>query len=109
MSSQPVLQQAPVIHIVMYNAGIQPSMVSDDVLYARYITRSLKADVTAAILEHNADIIMLCELGDVAEGLGPTLNTWKESDRVAKLGNIHLVEDMLLELVSHPDVIKSIL
>ena len=70
----PSLQQPPVVHIVMYNPGIQDSQVQTKELYTKWITYGLKVDVTAAIVEHNADIIMLCELGGIAEGLGPTLS-----------------------------------
>ena len=98
---------ASVILIVMYNPGIQSTHVRNEFRYARFITDGLKRDVTAAILEHNADIIMLCELGDIEEGLGPTLSLWKETDSLPKLGGYHFVEDMLHELVSDPIVHKK--
>ena len=106
-SSKPVLQQPPVIHIVMYNPGIHRTQVQNKKLYTKWIIGKLKEDVTAAILEHDADDIMLCELGNIEDGLGPTLIKWKTTHCAAKPGDCHLVEEMLLELVSYPDVIKK--
>ena len=77
-SSQPVLQEPPIIHIVMYNPGIQQTQVQSEALFTRWIIGQLKADVTATIMKHDADIIGLCELGGIAEGLGATLNKWKK-------------------------------
>ena len=102
-----MLQQPPVIHIVMYNPGIQKTQVQTEVLYQRWIIGALKADVTAAILKHEADIIQLCELGGIEDGLGPTLRNWKRTNRAAKPNDYHLVEAMLLELVSDPDIIEK--
>ena len=106
-SSKPVLQQPPVIHIVMYNPGIHKTYVQSEFRYHAWITCGLKADVAAAILEHNADIIMLSELGSIAEGLEPTLRELKTTNCAAKLGNYHLVEEMFLELVSDPKIIEK--
>ena len=106
-SSPPVLQEPPKIHIVMYNPGIQETQVQCAVTYTKWITGKLKKDVTAAILKHDADMIVLCELGGIAEGLGPTLSKWKKTNRAAKPGDYHLVDEMLFELVSDADVIKK--
>ena len=54
--SQPLLQKPPVLHIIFYNPRIQKTQVQTAALYERWITGKLKADVTAAILKHNADI-----------------------------------------------------
>ena len=62
----------------MYNPGIQKTQVQTKPLYEKWITGKFKADVIAAILEHNADIIAVCELGPIEEGLGPTLSKWKK-------------------------------
>ena len=75
--SQPLLQKPPVLHIIFYNPSIKKAQVQTAALYERWITGKLKADVTAAILKHNADIIALVELGEIEDGLGPTLNVWK--------------------------------
>ena len=91
----------------MYNPGIQKTQVQTEVLYQRWIIGALKADVTAAILKHEADIIQLCELGGIEDGLGPTLRNWKRTNRAAKPGDYHLVDAMLLELVSDPDIVEK--
>ena len=62
------------------------------------------ADVCKAVLEYDADIIALSELGGIEEGLGPSLASWKVSVRAAKPGDYHLVEDMLHELVDDPRI-----
>ena len=98
-SSAAALEKPPDVHIVFYNPGIQKTQVHSEKSYNTWISNKLCADVRKAVLEHNADIIALCELGGIAEGLGPSLASWKTSNRGAKRGNYHLVEDMLHELV----------
>ena len=56
---------------------------------------------------HDADIIALCGLGAIEQGLGPSLARWKTSARAAKPGNYHLVEDMLRELVDDPQILAK--
>ena len=75
-SSKPVLQQPPVILIVMYYPGIKDTQFKSNAIYTKLITGELKADVTAAILEHEADIIMLCELERVADGIAEEFDRW---------------------------------
>ena len=54
---------------VMYNSCIKDTEDQSKAFYARLITSEVNTDVTAAILKHDADVIMLCELGDIAESL----------------------------------------
>ena len=92
-SSQPVLQKPPVIHIVMYNAGIQKTQVHTEALYKKKISSKLKADVTAAILEQEADIIQLCELGRIEDGIEETLDpTTSKCNKTDSAANTDSVE-----------------
>ena len=57
LSLQPVLQEPPIIHIVMYNPGIKTTQVQTKALYDKWILGLLREDVTKAICEHNADMV----------------------------------------------------
>ena len=103
-SSAAALENPPDVHIVFYNVGIQKTQVDTEKAYGTWIRNRLCADVLKAVLEHGADIIALCELGRIEEGLGPSLASWKVSTRAAKPGDYHFVEDMLEELVADPRI-----
>ena len=103
-SAEAVLQIPQLVRIMFYNPGIHQTQVSSEKLYDKWIRGRLRADVHRAILHYNADIIALCELGSITEGLGPYLAKWKTSTRATKPGDYHLVDDMLHELVDDPSI-----
>ena len=102
-----VLLSPSQLGIVFYDVGIQETQVWSQELYQKWITGGLRTDVNKAIFENHADIIALCGLGTIEEGLGPSLARWKTSARAAKPGDYHLVEDMLRALVDDPQILAK--
>ena len=99
-----ILRTHPDVHTVFYNTGIQASQVKNETLYKKWILVRLRKDLVAAICKHKADIIALCELGEITIGLGNTLAGWKKSNSTKKEKCANLVEDMLLEVVDTEEV-----
>ena len=87
-SSAAALENPPDVHIVFYNVGFQKNHVKHEKAYKTWISNKLCADVRKAVLEHDADIIALNELGGIEEGLGPSLALWKGSNRVRNGGGL---------------------
>ena len=106
-SSAAALENPPDVHIVFYNVGMKTTQVNTENAYKKWIRRKLRSDVRKAVVEQDAHIIALCELGGIEEGLGPSLALWKRSNRVRKTGDYHLVEDLLQDLVDDPDIIAK--
>ena len=69
----------PDVHTVFYNPGILVTQVQSEKVYNKWILKELRKDLVTAICTHKADIIALSQLGEITEGLGRALATWKES------------------------------
>ena len=93
------LHEAKDINVMFYNVGIKDDQVKTPTLYENWILGKLRNDVQKSILLYSADIIAISELGRIEFGLGNALAKWKNSNGAPKTGNLHLVEDMLHELV----------